>query len=508
MDNLTANSDQTASTAILSEIVELLASHKLVPFFGAGISRQHLGVAAAELAHAMAAELSEPPATGLSIISDLYAERLGEEAFIAFLRERLLANELDEQRAPAHRLLVSLVSSLLYTTNQDNLFELTAQKYGRRYRRVVTVEDLSEASPGEPLLVKFHGDLDAPSSLVFGQRSYDARMAAENHPLDIKLRADLLGKRLLFLGYSLRDENLSKLLATVQRAFGGTLPPSYLIAFDDDPELRSAAEAFQIRVIVPRCLYPDSAGDAAAFERCLVDLCNATRRRQAAGGLKDLLDANPVNPHIVTDFEVAAVEAASEAGPFMVALKSFRATFDASVVPEYLHDRTLDAFRSTVALARPTDDTEMSALVGSIFNLRLPPAQAAQATAAFMAHCNQRPSPGGFDRFCNLVCPSMPDGTMPVAAAFAVLILCNRSEPVTSEFRQLALWWFRGWDRLPDPIKGNVRSTIEIAWPGSLASESPIVRPLYTPPGFGRGFHEIRNDLVALLAKRFTGPEP
>jgi hypothetical protein len=86
---------------------------------------------------------------------------------------------------------------------------LTAEQYGRRYRVVVTLDDLSAASPGERLLIKFHGDMSVPSSLVFGARSYAERMKVEGHPLDIKLRADLLGKRLLFIGYSFSDENVS-----------------------------------------------------------------------------------------------------------------------------------------------------------------------------------------------------------------------------------------------------------------------------------------------------------
>ena len=39
---------------VINEIAALLSQQKLVPFFGAGISRAHLGFAAAELAQEMA----------------------------------------------------------------------------------------------------------------------------------------------------------------------------------------------------------------------------------------------------------------------------------------------------------------------------------------------------------------------------------------------------------------------------------------------------------------------
>ena len=54
---LTDNHTQIDPFALIGEMADLLAQHKLVPFFGAGLSRQHLGVAAAELASEMATEI-------------------------------------------------------------------------------------------------------------------------------------------------------------------------------------------------------------------------------------------------------------------------------------------------------------------------------------------------------------------------------------------------------------------------------------------------------------------
>lgn len=72
------------TATIITEMAKLLAEEKLVPFFGAGISRQHLGFAAAELAHELAAELGEPHDTLLSELSDMYADRRGKPAFMIF----------------------------------------------------------------------------------------------------------------------------------------------------------------------------------------------------------------------------------------------------------------------------------------------------------------------------------------------------------------------------------------------------------------------------------------
>lgn len=54
---LTEASPASDPHSVITEMAELLAQYKLVLFLGAGISRQHLGLAAAELAHDMAEEI-------------------------------------------------------------------------------------------------------------------------------------------------------------------------------------------------------------------------------------------------------------------------------------------------------------------------------------------------------------------------------------------------------------------------------------------------------------------
>lgn len=497
---MTSASTERNSNAVIGEMADLLARHKLVPFFGAGVSRQHLGFAADELAGEMASATGQPPETLLADVADVFADARGEQEFVAFLRERLVVKELNERKAPSHRLLVSLMQNLLYTTNQDNLFELTAARYGRNYRPVISVEDLSEAAPGEPLLIKFHGDTSQPESLVFGTRSYQRRLQAEDHPLDIKLRADLLGKRLLFLGYSLRDENVAKIFKVVRRASGGTLPTSYLVAFDDDPQLIAAAREYQVTVVVPSRLFPEHAGSAEAFERFMQALCDETRRRQVAIGTANLFSDGPLNPKIVTDYEVKAVERVVENDPFKTALETYRATFDLAHAPEHLQQEVEDLFVALVAKADPTQADEMAGLAAALFNFDLPPMRALAATAHVMAACNRRPVEHGFDSLFALVCPALPERVMPVAAACAVAILRERDETITENFRRLASWWFRGHESLDAPVKESVALMMKAAWPGRLEAQSPLQRP--TPSLGAKTFHEILADLESKLPTR------
>lgn len=503
---LTDKPTESDSRAVIIEMAVLLAKHKLVPFFGAGISRQHLGLAAAELAHDMAAEIGHPPETPLADVADTYIEARGQAAFVEFLNRKLVVSDLDERKVPSHRLLVSLMQNVLYTTNQDNLFELVAIKYGRHYRRVVTVEDLSESIPGEPLLIKFHGDPSVPESLVFGTKSYQKRMNELDHPLDIRLKSDLLGKRLMFLGYSLSDENIAKIFASVARLFKeGSLPPSYLVAFDDDPALIETARRYQVKVVVPPRLFPDAANHAEAFERFLQLLCDETRIRQVKNGTEDLFLPGTINPHIVTDYEIRSVASVVRNEPFDIAVDAFRTTFDSARAPEYLEQEITDLFVELVGRADPTVPDQMAALAAALFNFRLSPIAAFSATAAVMAACNKRPMAQGFDNYM-LISPELPKGYMAVAAAAAVAMLNERGEAVTESFRRPAEWWFRQYEQLSGNLKEQVVAAIQIVWPATHADRSPL---RHSFPFFAGNtdFHDILNDMLAKLPKRPSRPK-
>lgn len=500
----TAATSKPIVDPMLDEMAVLLSQHKLVPFFGAGLSRAHLGVAAAELAQEMAVKVGAPDDTLLSKVSDQFADKYGEDEFVSYLRSRLIVETLDEAKAPTHRLLISLMQNLVYTTNQDNIFELTAATYGRHYRRVVTIEDLSEAAPGEPLLVKFHGDTDVPSSLVFGERSYQARMAEEGHPLDIKLRADLLGKRLLFLGYSFSDENVAKLLDTVQRAFIGKLPPSYLIAFEYSDSMQELTDRYGIRIVDPRRLFPDAPSAGAAFERCLKMLCDCTLNHQAQRGVETMFSGGKVNPRTATDYEIEAVAKAIDTGPFETAIRAFRAEFDGALVATHQQQRVTDMFRKLTELATPTDDAQVSELRGAHFNFRAPPFYVAQATSYLMALCNRRPVVDGFDSLMSIASPALPKGSRPVAAALAVALIRERGEPVTENFRRLATYWFEGWEELDASLRETTKQMIDAAWLGSNSPFTPINRPSFLAR---KDFHDIMTDLQKNLPQRFKNPE-
>lgn len=107
--------------------------------------------------------------------------------------------------------IVGLGCPIVYTTNYDHCLEIAYSHTGNQYKAICDVKDLATVSEGATQIVKFHGDYDIPQSIVFTENSYFDRLDFES-PLDIKLRADMLSRSILFIGYSLSDVNIRLLI--------------------------------------------------------------------------------------------------------------------------------------------------------------------------------------------------------------------------------------------------------------------------------------------------------
>ncbi|WP_404924873.1 SIR2 family NAD-dependent protein deacylase [Mesorhizobium sp. ORM16] len=115
------------------------------------------------------------------------------------------------RRSEIHRLIVALDFPIIYTTNYDRNLEVAFEVHSRDYVKVANAKDIAKAGNGVTHIVKYHGDFDDDSSLILAETDYFDRLSFDS-PLDVKFRADALGRTILFIGYSMSDMNIRLLL--------------------------------------------------------------------------------------------------------------------------------------------------------------------------------------------------------------------------------------------------------------------------------------------------------
>jgi hypothetical protein len=128
---------------------------------------------------------------------------------------------------------------MIYTTNYDNNLEVAFRLHKRDFVKIANTRDLAKPAEGLTQIVKFHGDFDDDQSLVIAETDYFDRLSFDS-PLDIKFRADALGRSLPFIGYSLTDMNIRLLLHHMWKAWRSSgyeesRPGSYVFMPDPDP---------------------------------------------------------------------------------------------------------------------------------------------------------------------------------------------------------------------------------------------------------------------------------
>lgn len=209
------------------ELRRLYSQGRVLPFVGAGASvsvgwsdglKDKRGLSWSELVNRAAQmvgfsdpELLRIRANDLQILEYFAIRKNNFASLMRWFATEMSPPEDSLRRSPIHRELAELSKcKLIYTTNFDDFLERALRSLGRRCRAIAIEDDVVFASDVDFEVVKFHGDLDHPDCMVLSESDYEKRLTLQS-PMDHKLRADMLGKALLFIGYSFRDSNVSYL---------------------------------------------------------------------------------------------------------------------------------------------------------------------------------------------------------------------------------------------------------------------------------------------------------
>ena len=151
--------------------------------------------------------------------------------------------------SPVLRGLAELNFPIVITTNYDQLYEKALDAAGRPHTKCVySSDDRIETqdcdlkpSGAKPYLLKIHGDLDQPDSIVITDEDYIQfilRMGDKDpyRPVGEKVRYFLKTWPTLFIGYRLSDYNLRLLFKMLRRQLGEAMIPA-CFAVDLKPDV-------------------------------------------------------------------------------------------------------------------------------------------------------------------------------------------------------------------------------------------------------------------------------
>ncbi len=253
---------------IPDDLARMLADRRVIPFLGAGFSAVQGLPDWSALLKDVAEEVQsdtgdEPPLTyaeiakacgddNLQIAEYLYLRAGNSIGPIRHVMTKALQRAGHPLESSTHVELVNLGATQVYTTNFDDLIEDTYHALNLPVEVIALPRNLAQSHYERTQVVKYHGDLRHDVTLVLTEAQYYARLDFES-PMDLKFRSDLLGRAVLFMGYSFRDINIRviwfKLMEMMKDVPVKDRPPSYIVRLAPNPVLDALYEAVGLRTI-------------------------------------------------------------------------------------------------------------------------------------------------------------------------------------------------------------------------------------------------------------------
>jgi hypothetical protein len=214
---------------------------QIILFAGAGLS-SHLGLPLFDVLKSYLAEgagLQDWDGLEFPALAEYYLSKTQRrDELWSWMKQTWNPPTIDILASQPHRCIVDLDFPVIYTTNYDSWLEAAFAAAGKPFRKIVNVSNLAETAAGETEIIKFHGDLEDPETIVLTESSFLRRMSLDQ-PLDIRLRSDSLAKPILFAGYSMSDPNIRYLLFKLGQLWEmhsdrSKKPTSYLLMAEEN----------------------------------------------------------------------------------------------------------------------------------------------------------------------------------------------------------------------------------------------------------------------------------
>jgi NAD-dependent SIR2 family protein deacetylase len=266
-------------------LLDKIAEGEVVLFAGAGISTENKVHCQSTLYEEIRASLATTSDLSFPELMDAFcAQPDGRIKLLEKIKRRFdYFLSFDDFLRPMTRFHRSI--SPLYmikdviTTNWDDFFEREC-----KFDPFVYDSDLAFWDASKRRVMKIHGSITNFGSIVATTNDYAQSFKRLNDgPLGAQLKSLIARKTVIYVGYSLSDENYLRLLRNIARLMQGNLRQSYFVAPKIDLEKLGRA---------PVPLIPIETDGSLFFERArekLTERCGITRD-QAFATCADLLD--------------------------------------------------------------------------------------------------------------------------------------------------------------------------------------------------------------------------
>ncbi|HYP53289.1 MAG TPA: SIR2 family protein [Pyrinomonadaceae bacterium] len=266
----------SADDEMLGYVAEQVAARQCVLFFGAGIhfpspdaTKFDYPVDKApprgrQLAERLAERCDYPydDKSNLPRVAQYFESKKTRWRLVKEIEKEV---ETGREPSPVLRMLADLDFPVVITTNYDHLYERALEQTAAA-RGLPAAYDVSVYSPkvdsqnktadcaarpdpARPYVLKIHGDIARPESLVVTDEDYIQfvlRMGDKHphHPFGKNVLAHLMRWPTLFIGYSLIDYNLRLLFKTLRwRLDAAQIPPTFAVDLKPDLLIRDVWES-------------------------------------------------------------------------------------------------------------------------------------------------------------------------------------------------------------------------------------------------------------------------
>lgn len=222
-------------TPELSRLFQLIVKEEVVLFAGAGLSLYAGYPSGNALKDQLFASLTDEEKDEVDIHSTLsklatdifYLHKSNRRHLIRFLKDIF-------DREPSNLTVHEKISKIphfskIITTNYDRLFE---KAYGDKLDVIFKASHLSYTSEDRPQLYKIHGDLVDGDTIILSDQDYTSFFsdANQNSTFWTTIKHLMTTKHLLFIGYSLADENIESIFERITKELGGDYREAFFIS--------------------------------------------------------------------------------------------------------------------------------------------------------------------------------------------------------------------------------------------------------------------------------------